>query len=311
MSSRLLLPGLLAALGVALSLALGRAAMRDADGDAAAGTHAGAAAAHSGPIAAARVVCVGGALTESVCALGAGATLVAVDDGSTFPPSVRDLPRLGYQRALSAEGLLSQRPTLVLASPEAGPPAVLAQWRDAGIDVRVIDAEHTPAGAEALITAVAHALGRDAEGAALAARLRADVARAQASLAALLRAGRAPPRVLCLYARARGTLHACGEGSAMDAMVALAGGVNALAGLHGSVPLGGEAAVAAAPDVILMPRGSAELSGGSSAVLEEASLALTPAGRAGRVVVMDDLLLSGFGPRTGQALEQLVRELHP
>jgi iron complex transport system substrate-binding protein len=40
-------------------------------------------------------------------------------------------------------------------------------------------------------------------------------------------------------------------------------------------------------------------------------IALTPAGKEGRVVVMDTLLLLGFGPRTGEAATILGKELHP
>src|ERR1700722_3312080 len=63
-----------------------------------------------------RVIVVGGALAEVV------STLVATDTTCTYPAAARELPKVGYQRALSAEGLLSLRPDLILASAEAGPP---------------------------------------------------------------------------------------------------------------------------------------------------------------------------------------------
>jgi len=37
----------------------------------------------------------------------------------------------------------------------------------------------------------------------------------------------------------------------------------------------------------------------------------TPAGRNRRIVAVDDLLLLGFGPRTGQGVMELARLLHP
>ncbi len=318
MLARVFLFGSLAALAIALALALALMAWRAAPAEAMAGEIAESVAAPltptpaSAPVATTtepmRLICVGGALTEIVFALGAGDHVLAVDDGSGYPLETGALPKLGYQRALSAEGLLARGPDMLLASPEAGPPTVLAQLRAAGVAVNVIPTDFSLAGAETMIAAVAQALHRPAQGEALLAALRADVAHAQQLLKGLQDA--TPPRVLCIYARGRGTLHACGAHTAMDAMVSLAGGVNALASLSGSAPLGGEAAVAAAPDVILLPRGSAEVSGGETSLLQEAGLALTPAGRAGRVVLMDDQLLVGFGPRTGQALAELVRALH-
>ena len=55
----------------------------------------------------ARVVSVGGAITELVYALGAEASLVGVDTTSIYPAAAKALPSVGYQRTLSAEGVLS------------------------------------------------------------------------------------------------------------------------------------------------------------------------------------------------------------
>src|SRR5690606_33392795 len=77
--------------------------------------------------AAERIVTLGGDVTEIVFALGAGAAVVATDVSSVHPAAAAALPKLGYQRTLSAEGVLAQAPTLTLASDEAGPPPVLDQ----------------------------------------------------------------------------------------------------------------------------------------------------------------------------------------
>ncbi len=57
-----------------------------------------------------RIVSVGGALTETLYALGAQGDLVGVDTTSLFPEAARALPSVGYARTLSAEGVLSLRP---------------------------------------------------------------------------------------------------------------------------------------------------------------------------------------------------------
>src|SRR5690349_9704764 len=60
-----------------------------------------------------RIVAVGGAMTEIVFALGEGAKIVAVDTTSLYPPrAIADLPKVGYLRMLSTEGLLSTKPDL-------------------------------------------------------------------------------------------------------------------------------------------------------------------------------------------------------
>jgi len=60
--------------------------------------------------AAARVVSLGGSVTEVVYALGAGDRLVAVDISSLYPQAAQTLPKVGYYRDVSVEGIASLRP---------------------------------------------------------------------------------------------------------------------------------------------------------------------------------------------------------
>ncbi|MCG3102281.1 ABC transporter substrate-binding protein, partial [Enterobacter sp. DRP3] len=89
---------------------------------------------------------IGGALAETAFALGGAETpryrLVGADTTCTYPDAAKRLPKVGYQRALSAEGLLSLRPDLVLASAEAGPPTAIAQVKGAGVTVTTFDERH-------------------------------------------------------------------------------------------------------------------------------------------------------------------------
>ena len=72
-----------------------------------------------------------------------------------------------------------------------------------------------------------------------------------------------------------------------------------------------EGIVETAPDIILTTDASIERLGGRDAFLEYPGISQTPAADAGRVVAMDDLYLMGFGPRTGKAIADLARLLHP
>ena len=92
-------------------------------------------------------------------------------------------------------------------------------------------------------------------------------------------------------------------------MIRLAGGTNAASGFDGYKPLTAEAAVAAAPQVILVTTSGLESVGGTDGLLDLPGLALTPAGKARRVVAMDDLYLLGFGPRVADAVAALAVKL--
>lgn len=82
----------------------------------------------------ARIVSLTGDITEIIFALGLGDRIVGVDSSATYPPGPTGaLPNVGYQRRLSAEGILALTPTLVLRDEAAGPPEALAQLRAAGV----------------------------------------------------------------------------------------------------------------------------------------------------------------------------------
>jgi iron complex transport system substrate-binding protein len=255
-----------------------------------------------------RVVAVGGSVTEIVFALGEEARLLAVDSTSLYPAQTQDLPNVGYMRQLSAEPILALGPDLVLAIADSGPAAALQQIRDAGVPVVTVPDDYTPEGVLEKIDIVAAALGVEAKGRALRAEVAAELAAVKAAFGDVA----ARPRVLFLLTISKGrTTVAAGRETSAEGIIALAGGVNAVDGFESYKPLSPEAAVAAAPEVLLIGARSLDLLGGMAGLLSIPEVALTPAAQNNRVVVMDTLLLLGFGPRTAEAAAQLGKELHP
>ncbi len=63
-----------------------------------------------------RIVSLLPSLTETVCALGACERLVAVDDFSNWPSTVRQLPRVGGLTDARVEAIVALKPDLVLAA---------------------------------------------------------------------------------------------------------------------------------------------------------------------------------------------------
>ena len=253
-----------------------------------------------------RVISVGGAITEIVFRLDAQQMLVATDTTSTFPDAALALPKVGYQRALSAEGLLALSPTLVLAGSDAGPPAALQQLAAAGVTIVRTHGDHTFGSLLANVKEVAASLGRARDSASLDAALRAQWQSVRAAIATPA----SPPRVMFVLSHAANSVQVAGRGTAADAMIAYAGATNALAGLTGYRPLTPEAAIAAAPDVILCTREGISTLGGVEALLGRPGIALTAAARDRRVLAPDALLLLGFGPRLPQAVRELAQGLH-
>jgi len=153
---------------------------------------------------------------------------------------------------------------------------------------------------------VAAALGVEAQGRQLDERLRGEWQAAQ--LAARAVATR-KPRVLFILSHTPSNTMVSGQGTAADAVIRYAGGVNAMQGFNGYKPLSAEAVIGAAPDFILITREGLEAIGGADKLWEKPGLALTPAAKGRRYAAPDALYLLGFGPRMPQAVRELAARL--
>lgn len=248
-----------------------------------------------------RLVSLSGALTEMVYLLGAESLLVGTDTTSLFPEAAQKTAKVGYVRQLSAEGLLSLRPDAVIGTHEAGPAVVLDQIRQAGVRVSLVPARHDWAEVQAKLALVGRETGREAQARALQARLDAEWAAVQQQVA---RAARRP-RALFILSHS-GSPMVSGRGTAADALIAMAGGVNAVGEFQGYRPLTAEAMAAAAPEVLINTTQGLEALGGEAAFWRRPELALTPAFARKALAVLEANQLLGFGPR----LPDAVRELH-
>lgn len=253
-----------------------------------------------------RIVVAGGGLAEIVCALGARANIAGVDTTARFPAALRTLPNIGYLRSLSAEGVLSLRPDLLLASAEAGPPEVFERLGAAG--VRIARSPRID-GPEALVGAVpkiAAAIGRPDEGARVATALAEDFAR----LAATLEMQPARPRVVFVLAIGGGAPQAAGRETAADSMLRLAGADNVVADYRGYRPVSAESLLAAEPEAVITTTHTLQALGGVEGLRATPSLAVLEAVQRRRVIALDTLYLLGFGPRTAHAARDLAAALH-
>lgn len=249
----------------------------------------------------ARIVTAGVAVTEIVSGLGLGPQIVAVDTSSKNLEQARDKPDVGYVRMLGAEGILSQKPDLFLASGEAGPPAVLEQIKAAGVDVVVVPNGYSLDNIDDKIRAIAAAAGRVEAGEKLITRVDADVQALHAATAA--NEGELPG-VVFLLARHGGNLMVAGTETAAHAMIEASGGRNVAASFTGYKPLSAEIFAAATPDFVIV---SESVGGDDTELLARVpGLGATPAGRQLRVIRVDDAAFLGFGPRTPSAATEVA-----
>lgn len=258
-----------------------------------------------------RWVSAGGALSEWVSALGGESKLVGVDSTSQHPESLRALPSIGYQRQLSAEGVLSLRPQILVGTEEMGPPPVLSQIRSAGVQVELFSATPDLSTLQENLAHLGRLLGADAKAAQLFEHFQQQLVRQKARVAqAQLK--RQAPGVLLVLGNAGGKPLIAGKDTAADWLLQQAGGRN-LASHSGYKPFSMEALAGLDPEVLVFADRALSGEAARAALFKENPiLASTRAARDGRVVELDPtLLVGGLGPRLPQSLAALTARFYP
>lgn len=257
-----------------------------------------------------RIVSLWGNLTEIVYGLGLGDNVVGRDISATFPEA-SNLPLVTRAHDVSAEGVLSLHPTLVLASKDnSGPSTALDHIRNVGVPVVVFEDPTSVEDIIPRIEAVAEALGVSAAGE----RMAAEVQEQLTAIESIAPHPEDAPKVAFLYLRGQAGVYLLGgPKSGADSMIAAVGGIDAGTQMGLTVPftpITSEALASAAPDVILMTRSGLDSVGGIEGLVEIPGIAQTPAGKNRRVITMDDALLYSFGARTPEALRTLITLLY-
>ena len=253
----------------------------------------------------ARIITIGGSVTEIVYALGEQDRLIARDTTSTYPAEAAALPDVGYIRALSAEGVLGLAPDLIIALEGSGPPEVLAVIKASGIPLIEIPDGYDGAAISTKIRTVGEALGVEAKADVLATAI--DNAIATAAEAASASSYR--PRVLFILSMQGGRIMSAGTNTHADGIIRLAGGDNVMNTIKGYKPVSDEAVMVTAPDVVVMMDRGGDHAISDEMLFAHPALSASPAAANHAVVRLDGMKLLGFGPRTAEAIAELSEKM--
>jgi iron complex transport system substrate-binding protein len=255
----------------------------------------------------ARIVSIGGAITEILYALGFEDRLAGVDTTSLFPAAaLRDKPNVGYMRQLSAEGVLGLNPSIVFAMQGSGPKETMDVLEAAKVPLVLVPETFSEQGLLDKIKLVGHAMGADARAACLTAAVSSDLTQLRELRAKVTK----PVRVMFVMSLLNGRAMVAGHKTAADEIISLSGGINAIDSYDGYKMINDEAIVAAKPDVVLSiqrARDSLE----ADAVYAHPAFAMTPVAANKAFISMEGLYLLGFGPRTAAAARDLSIKLYP
>ncbi len=246
-----------------------------------------------------RIVSLNGAITETLASMDASGNIVGKDVTSTFPADLK-ATNLGHVRSITAESILALKPTVVFGTTKDINPNLNEQLKSANVSLVLIDQEYTVDGTKKLITDVATTLKKD--------NFQPLLDNISSKIATVKPFAK-KPKVLFIYARGAGNLMVAGKETPLHSMIELAGAENAAAALTDFKPLTPEALLTTNPDVILMFDSGLKSLGGVEGLVKVEGIAATNAGKNKKVVTMDGQLLSGFGPRLGEAVVELHNKL--
>ena len=250
-----------------------------------------------------RIVSLTPDATETLFAIGAGSRVVAkVEDIANYPPEAESLPVVATFAGVDVEKIVDLEADLVVSAGSGLTQGdAVEQLRRAGIPVLVSYPTTIDEGL-ASIRRIGVAVGLPADAAALADEMEADLD----ELAALASSAGTRPRVF-YEIDVTGGIFTPPADSIYGEMFRLAGGEPISGDANYSISL--EELVDADPEVILL--GDAAYGVTPEQVAGRAGWGGMTAVKNGRIVAVDDVVVTRPGPRLAEGLRALVAAIHP
>lgn len=257
-----------------------------------------------------RIVVISKQYSEIIYALGAEKDIVAVDVSSVYPPEIKKLPTVGYHRALSLEGILSVKPTLILTNSwkEMGPEHIVKQLKDLKIPVtffstKTVDIDST----KALIKEMGAYFHKEEKADSLCAKLDSEIKAAMENAKQYTDT----PKVLIIhFGRASNVYLVISRKGAAGKMIEWAGGTMAVTDTSGMKQLSAEVVSKYDPDVILLTDFGYDRLGSPEKIKELPGIGSTKAVKNNRIYRVEEQDLIYLGPRTGENTLKLQKLIH-
>ena len=248
-----------------------------------------------------RIVSVAPTPTEMLFAVGAGDLIVGVDGYSDYPAATQNMTKVGDYE-LNIEQIVTLKPDLIISG-DLVPEADLEQLASNGIPYMII-ADKTLNDVFASIRLVGNVTNHAADAVDVVSSLKARVT---AVTNITLATGVSHPKVYLEY----WPLFTFGPGSFGNDLIALAGGMNIAEDKDTDYPsVTDEFVVSKNPDIIVYTTGT-YMTNNLTEILSRPGWNETNAVNNMNIHPIDDNLVSRYGPRLVDGLEQLAAIIHP
>ena len=243
-----------------------------------------------------RITVAGGSITEILYFLNEEDKIIAIDVTSNYPKDVKKYPSIGYVRNLSAEGILSLNPTLIIGEDDMGPQNVINQINRTGVEINILTEKHSSEGIIEKIQCIGEIIGRKDKAnllikdKILPKKIELD------ELSQLLKD--LDIKVMFILNMDSGSPIVGGRETSADGFIEMMGVKNAFNSFEGWKPVGIESIIKASPDYILISNRGAHSFGNIEMLNNHHAIKHTPAAKNNNIIALDGMEMLGFGPRT-------------
>lgn len=250
-----------------------------------------------------RIISLAPNITEIIYALDQQHRLVGVTRFSDYPPEALKLPKVGSYVYLDLERIVGLRPDLCIATKDGNPKAVVDRLEALGIPVYAVD----PRDLDAVMDTVVE-LGNLLDATEIARALVADMASRVKKVAEVVSKTAHRPGVF--FQIGISPIVSVGTGTFIHQLIERAGGTNLAKGKTPYPRFSKEKVVALAPDVMVISS-MARTEAFDQIKAEWSQWQNIPAVRDDRIFLVDSNRFDRPTPRLVDALEILVRLIHP
>ncbi len=241
-----------------------------------------------------RIVSAGGSVTEILFLLEAQENIIALDVTSNYPEKAKTYTSIGYVRGLSAEGVLSVRPSLVIGEDDMGPVNTIQQIQEAKVDVRVIKETQTAEGIIDKIYCIASIIDK---------RLLAEKIIKNKIMPAVIKLNKTKEKnkkkkIMLVLSMNGSSPIVAGKGTSGDSFIKMVGGKNIFDSFEGWKPVSAESIIKENPDYILLPKKDLHKNSKVNSIAKDPIFSNTTAGKNNNFIFEEGMAMLGFGPRT-------------
>ena len=250
-----------------------------------------------------RVVSLAPSITEIIFALGQEDRLKGVTTYSNYPPAALTLPKVGTYIRLDLERIVALNPDLCIATKDGNPKAAADRLTELNIPVYAVNPRDIETVAQAVIE-IGSLLNAEEKARDLAEQMHARVQRVKTQVA------KTDHRPRVFFQIGVSPIVSIGTDTFINELIILAGGENIAAGSTAYPRFNREQVLSFAPEVIIissMTRGASF----EQIKAEWQSWPNIPAVQNHRIDIVDSDLFDRPTPRLVEALELLVKLIHP